>query len=123
MNPRRIATTLAVSAAALGLGAGAGLAQATPGQYTIGGDVRVVVAVSDGNCATVTWPKGTTSTICDTESVIQNDITSGDRFGASVISYSGGGVACSVVDISSGDIIYKDAAGPGASADCLRKAN
>ena len=100
----------------------AGLAAATPGQYTRGGDVLVTVAVSDGYCATVTWPKGTTSTECGVYQITHDDIVPGDRFGASIVSYSGGGVACSVVDIETGDDIWRDSAGPGGVADCIRRA-
>lgn len=121
MNTKRIA---AVSAAVLaaGLLGSAGVAQATPGQYTYGGDVLVTVAVSEGSCATITWPKGTTSVTCGVEQVTHHDIVPGDRFGASIVSHTGGGVACRVLDVESLDVIHEDSAAPGYTADCLRTA-
>lgn len=112
-----IATTAAVAFIA------AAPAQATPGYYTRGGDVLVTVAVSEGYCATVTWPRGGTSTECDVYQYTQRDIVPGDTFGASIVSYSGGGVACSVLDLETGDVIYTTSAAPGSSANCIRKAN
>lgn len=116
----RLAAILITAAAAVTLGAAT--VDATPGRYTHGGDVRVYVAVSDGYCATVTWPKGYTSTTCDVDSTTQDAIVPGDKFGATITSYSGGGVACSVVDVDSGDTIYEDSASSYDTADCLRNA-
>ncbi|MFZ2239284.1 MAG: hypothetical protein WAV90_07030 [Gordonia amarae] len=110
--------TLIAGGVALGmLAAGAGVADAA-GTYTRGGDVLVTVAVS-GGCATVTWPKGTTRTICDAYQTYQHDIQPGDTFGAKIVSYTGGGVACRVTDVESGGLIGKDSAGPGYTADCI----
>jgi len=117
----RLAAILITAAVAVTLGAAA-TADATPGRYTHGGDVRVYVAVSDGYCATVTWPKGTTTTTCDVDFTTQDAIVPGDVFGAKVVSYSGGGVACSVVDVDSGDTIYEDSASSYDTADCIRNA-
>ena len=94
-------------------------ASATPGKYTRGGDVLVTVAVA-GGCATVTWPKGTTTTLCDDyDQFTQTAIEPGDRFGAKITST--GGTSCSVVDIDTGDVIHQDAASGGTS-DCMRSA-
>ena len=104
---------------AFGVSYGAGSADA----YTRHGDVLVTVAVSGDGCATVTWPKGTTSTECDVYQITHDDIVPGDTFGASITSYSGYAVACSVVDLVTGDTIARDTAGPGYTADCIRTAN
>lgn len=117
----RLAAVLIAAAAALTLNPGA--ADATPGHYTRGGDVRVYVAVSEGYCATVTWPRGYTSTTCDVDWTVQEAIVEGDRFGAEITSYSGGGVACSIVDVETGDTVYEDSAGGGYTADCIRTAS
>ncbi|MBD0024258.1 MULTISPECIES: hypothetical protein [Gordonia] len=101
--------------------AGTGTAEAA-GTYTRGGDVLVTVAVSDGSCATVTWPKDTTRTICDSYQVYQHNIQPGDRFGAKIVSYTGGGVACTVRDVESGGLIGEDSAGPGYTANCMYNA-
>lgn len=119
---KNIITVLAGIAATILLVAGAGTAAATPGQYTRGGDVLVTVAVS-GGCATVTRPRGTTSTTCDYDQVTHEAIVPGDTFGASIVSYTGGGVACSVLDVESGDVVFQDSALPGDTADCIRHAS
>lgn len=116
----RITATLIMSAAAATLAAP--LAAATPGHYTRHGDVRVIVTTSDNDCATVTWPRGTTSTVCEVDTAIQTDIVPGDTFGASIISYTGAGVACAVIDLVTGDTIYESSARPGYRADCIRRA-
>lgn len=109
-----------LAAAVLVAGACAAPAQATPGSYTYGGNVRVTVAVS-GGCGTATWPKGYTSVECGVASVVQGPVTPGDRFGAAIVSASGG-VSCRVVDVSTGDLVFMDSARPGVTADRVRRA-
>lgn len=96
-------------------------ANAAPGRYTVGGNVAVVL--STGGCAAITWPKGYTHIECGTTTVIQGPITPGDRFGASVVSYSGWAVSCRLVDVTTGDLIWSDYATGGLTADCVRTAN
>ncbi|TWS25385.1 hypothetical protein FK268_09345 [Tsukamurella sputi] len=117
MSKKKIMIT---AAAVLVAASCAAPAHATPGAYTYGGTVRVTVAVY-GGCATVTWPKGYTSSTCSTDQVWQGPITPGDRFGAAVVSASGG-VSCRVVDVSTGDVVFAASARPGYVADCLRSA-
>lgn len=96
-------------------------ASATPGKYTRGGDVLVTVGVS-GGCATVTWPKGTTTTLCDDiDQATQEDITVGDVFGAKITATSDAAVACIVSDTTTGDDIHTDSSS-GGTADCIRNA-
>lgn len=114
-----VGTVIACVAATLAIFALPAPASATPGKYTRGGDVLVTVAVA-GGCATVTWPKGTTTTLCDDyDQFTQTAIEPGDRFGAKITST--GGTSCSVVDIDTGDVIHQDAASGGTS-DCMRSA-
>lgn len=96
-------------------------AVATPGKYTLHGDVLVTLATA-GGCATATWPRGNTSTECNVYQGTQHNIEPGDWFGVSVKSYSGAAVSCSVLDIKTGDRIYSDSAGPYETADCIRHA-
>lgn len=110
--------TLIAGGIALGMLAGSGAAGVADA-YTRGGDVLVTVAVSDGYCATVTWPKGTTTTTCDSDGTYQRDIQPGDTFGAKIVSYSGGGVACRVRDVESNKILDEEHAGPGETANCM----
>ncbi|GAB04474.1 hypothetical protein GII30_22690 [Gordonia amarae] len=113
--------TLIVGGLALGLlVAGTGSADAA-GTYTRGGDVLVTVAVS-GGCATVTWPKDTTTTTCDSDGTYQHNIQPGNRFGAKITSHTGGSVACRVRDVESNRIIGEDSAGPGSTANCMYRA-
>lgn len=101
--------------------ANVGAANAAPGKYTIGGNVAVIVSTS--GCATIKWPKGYEHEECGTTTVIQGPIYSGDRFGAEVTSYSGYRVACRVIDVTTGDVIYSDYASGYLTANCIRRAN
>lgn len=96
-------------------------ATATPGKYTLHGDVLVTLATA-GGCATATWPRGNTSTECGVYQVTQHNVEPGDWFGVSVKSYSGAAVSCSVLDIETGDRIYRDSAGSYETANCIRHA-
>ncbi|UAK38407.1 hypothetical protein K8O93_00980 [Gordonia bronchialis] len=112
-----IAGALVASATLLG----AGQAGATPGHYTRHGDVLVTVAAV-GGCATVTWPKGYQETLCeDYDQVTHKNIVPGDRFGAKIVSWGNAGVACRVLDIESGDMVYTDSGRY--QADCIRRAS
>ncbi|MGW6035606.1 hypothetical protein ACWFOS_18310 [Gordonia terrae] len=110
----------------LAFGAGTAAAAPSPVAYTKHGDVLVTLAVA-GGCSTITWPKGTTDTLCDFEDgesyqARQYDIVPGDTFGASIESWVDAGVSCRVLDITTGDLVHKASAGGGGTADCLRHA-
>lgn len=113
-----LAATLIAATAAATLTAAT--AAAETGKYTLHGDVLVTVAVA-GDCASITWPKGTVTSTCSYDQTTQTDIQPGDTFGASITSPEGG-VSCSVVDLTTGDTIWNDSALPGQAADCIRKA-
>lgn len=101
---RTLTTIAALAAATIAL---PGIASATPGHYTTGGDVLTTLSVAGDGCATITWPRGGTSVTCDTEQVTHRSIVTGDRFGASITSSTGGAVACRVLDLTTGDLIYR----------------
>lgn len=115
---KSLATCAAVAAVAA---CSAAPAAATPGLVTLGGTVAVVI--STPGCATITWPNRYSHAECDTFTVIQGPITRGDTFGASVISHTGSPVACRVIDITTGDVVWADVALGGYTAHCLRVAN
>ena len=116
---RALAAVIAVTATAFALTAGP--AGATPGQYTTHGDVLVTVGVS-GGCATVTWPRGTTTTLCDDiDQVTQEDIVPGNVFGAKITALTDASVACLVTDVTSGDDVHSESS-TGGTADCIRNA-
>lgn len=116
---RALAAVIAATATAFALTAGA--AGATPGQYTTHGDVLVTVGVS-GGCATVTWPRGTTTTLCDDiDQTTQEDIVPGNVFGAKITALTDGSVACLVTDVTSGDDVHSESS-TGGTADCIRNA-
>ncbi|AKJ72208.1 hypothetical protein TPA4_43 [Tsukamurella phage TPA4] len=115
---KSLTTVAAVAAVAA---CSAAPAAATPGLVTLGGNVAVII--STPGCASITWPKGYTHVECDTLTVIQGPITRGDTFGASVVSYTGSPVACRVIDITTGDVIWSDVALGGYTARCTRVAN
>lgn len=110
---------------ALGLVAGIAavpaVANATPGQYTTGGNVTITLAVENG-CATAHYPKGGTATFCGRTSFRQYAIVRGDKFGANVVSYSGNSVFCKVTDDVTGDIIKADFGYAGGAAICMTNA-
>ncbi|MEC4615835.1 hypothetical protein [Tsukamurella tyrosinosolvens] len=96
-------------------------AGATPGAYTRGGNVAVVLNTE--GCASITWPKGYVHTECGQTTVIQGPIYAGDRFGASIVSPTGWAVSCRVFDVSTGDLVYSAWAPGGSTANCIRVAN
>lgn len=113
-----------IAAGALVLGAATfapAVAQATPGQYTRGADVTVVLAVDNG-CATAYYPKGATDTFCGRMTWQQRAITPGDKFGANVMSYTGSSVYCKVIDNATGDVIKADYGYIGSAAICMTNA-
>lgn len=114
----RIAFGLTAFVLFVSIGNAAGEANATPGKYTIGGDITIVVAAEAG-CATVYHPNGNFDTFCGQMVLRQKELVPGQKFGANVVSYTGRSVFCKVTDDSTGDVIKADFGYAGGAAICM----
>lgn len=115
-------TGIALLVAAGLITGGTAIANATPGKYTYGGSVSIILVVTDGGCATAYYPKGGSDPFCGSMTFRQGPIDPGDKFGANVVSYGGYSVACRVIDNSTGDYIKSDFGYAGGAAVCMSRA-